>query len=106
MNVEPNGLAQKIRSHRRRSGESQENFGKRFGVRRLTVINWEKGVRPSSRHLPQVIEELNAEEDVRSEELTYQLLLPFDQPIHLDLKVLPQTADTIHFEVRLKRNAS
>jgi hypothetical protein len=36
----------------------------------------------------------------------YQLLLPFDQPIELEVRVSPQRADTVQFEVQLKEIAS
>jgi transcriptional regulator with XRE-family HTH domain len=109
MNGEPNGLGQRIRRCRRTLGENQEVFGARFGVKRLTVINWESGTQPNGSHLPTLTQLLKEEEakQTHTESRTYQLQLPFDQPINLELRVFPQRADTIHVEVQLlKREAS
>ena len=106
MNGESSNLAERIKRHRRNLGESQEQFGARFGVRRLTVASWETGTLPNSTHLPKLTQQLNNEEDAQGEGVTYQLQLPFAQPINLEVKVSPQKADTIHFEVQFKRKAS
>jgi transcriptional regulator with XRE-family HTH domain len=98
--------AQEIRRYRKSLGESQKSFGKRFGVKRLTVGNWERGTVPNSKHLPPLTQEMNERGKAKGEEGTYQLILPFDQPISLELKMSPQKAETIHFEVRFKRTAS
>jgi transcriptional regulator with XRE-family HTH domain len=103
MNGELNDLPQRIKRYRRSRGESQETFGKRFGVQRLTVTNWEKGTQPNSNHRPQLIQLLGDKEEAEGEGTTYQFLLPFDQPINLELRVSAQKADTIHFEARLRR---
>jgi DNA-binding XRE family transcriptional regulator len=102
MNGELNDLPQRIKHYRRNLGESQETFGKRFGVKRLTVTNWEKGTQPNSNHRPQLIQ-LLSDKGAQGEGTTYQLLLPFDQAINLEVRVSAQKADTIHFEVQLRR---
>lgn len=104
MNGEPISLAEKIKRHRQSLGESQERFGERFGVQRLTVGNWERGTTPNGKHLTALNRQLDGQAEEQGESLTYQLLLPFDRPINLELRVSPQRADTIHLEVQLKRN--
>jgi DNA-binding XRE family transcriptional regulator len=106
MNGDLTDLPQRIKRYRRSVGENQTEFGKRFGVQRLTVTKWEKGTRPNSDHLPQLTQLLSDREAAQGESLTYQLLLPFDQPINLELRVSAQKADTIHFEARLRRKVS
>jgi transcriptional regulator with XRE-family HTH domain len=98
-------LGQRIRRYRKQMGESQEAFGRRFGVKRLAVANWEKGATPNGKHLPEVERLIRDGETRSTESVTYQLLLPFDEPINLEVRMSPRHADTIHFEVQLKRKA-
>jgi transcriptional regulator with XRE-family HTH domain len=111
MNAQPGNLGQKVRHYRRSLGESQEKFGARFGVTRLTVSSWEKGTKPNSDHLPMLTEQLKDGEEALGEGVTCQLRLPFESPVDFEvkvspLKVSPQKADTIHFEVQITRKVS
>jgi hypothetical protein len=71
-----------------------------------TVGNWEKGTVPNSDHLPKLSEQLKSTSEDLGDGVTYQLLLPFDQPLDLMLKLSAQTADTIHFQVQVRRRTS
>lgn len=99
-------LPQRIRRYRRNLGENQTEFGARFGVTRLAVGGWESGTLPNSIHLPQIMELLNAAEAQPGMESAHQFSLPFEQPIELSVKMSPQASRTIHFELRVKANAS
>ncbi len=107
---EESGLSQRVRAHRRRTGQTQQQLAERLGVTRLTVVNWERGTWPG-RNIGPLIEELRTSEEVPEaeiaegvrEEKTYQLSLPFEEPITVSLKVAPGTADALHFEVRFER---
>jgi DNA-binding XRE family transcriptional regulator len=108
---EASGFSQRIRAHRRRTGQTQQQLAERLGVTRLTVVNWEKGVWPG-KNLAQLTDELRTTEREEititsepepSEAFTYQLSLPFDEPINVSLRVGPRTADSLHFEVHFER---
>lgn len=104
MNTEPNDLAQRIKDCRLNLRESQKVFGKRFGVTHLAVGNWERGTRPHRRHETALVLLLkDAHTKEQHHDPTYQLQLPFDQPINLELKISPQRADTLQVELHLKR---
>jgi transcriptional regulator with XRE-family HTH domain len=102
MNPHSNDLAQRIRRCRQNLQESQSQFAKRFGVTPLAVGNWERGTPPRRKHLTHLTPLLEDSGHAQSESLTYQLQLPFEQPIDLELRISPQRADTIHLEVQLK----
>ena len=102
---EHSNLGKRIRRYRRSLGESQETFGLRFNVKRLTVINWEKGSQPNSTHLQQIMASLESAEAQHSNESAHQFELPFDQPFELAVRMSAQVSHTIHFEVRLKTKA-
>lgn len=100
-------LAQRIRRYRRNLGMNQTEFGARFGVTRLAVGNWEHGTRPNSTHLPRILEAIGGDEADHATDYAYrQLVLPFDPPIEFAVKMSPQAADAIHFEVRIRTKAS
>ena len=40
-----------------------------------------------------------------SEEQIYQLHLPFEAPVNLEVRIAPKRADTIHFAVQVKGKA-
>jgi transcriptional regulator with XRE-family HTH domain len=101
-NVTSLDFPQEIKRFRKLHGESQTKFGDRFGVKRLAVANWEKGSKPNSDHLPQLTQLLTAGTEQACEGAMHQLLLPFDPPISVALKISPQSNDTIHFEIHLK----
>lgn len=105
MNWSIGDLPQQIKRFRKQHGESQTKFGIRFGVRRLAVAKWEKGIKPNSNHLPKLIGLLTSETEPACGGVTHQLLLPFDPPFSVALKISPYSSDTIHFEIHLKRRA-
>jgi transcriptional regulator with XRE-family HTH domain len=98
-------LAQRIRRYRRTLGETQEEFGARFGVKRLAVGNWERGTStPSGPHVSLLNQLFEAvAKSAAPEGMTHQLSLPFAPPVELALKISPHTADTIHFEIQINR---
>jgi transcriptional regulator with XRE-family HTH domain len=104
-----------IRECRDRKGDTQESFASRMRVPRSTVSNWERGQMPH--YLPDLVSYLcpakepseppAAEPEIpASDGRTVQLPLPFDPPIHLELRISPQRADTLHFEVVWKDKVS
>jgi transcriptional regulator with XRE-family HTH domain len=97
-------LAQRIRRCRRRLGETQEAFAARFKVKRLSVINWEKGTIPNEEHMPELTKLLNTEMlTEREPDLgTYQFLLPFEPPLGIAIRISPKYADTIHLDLKIK----
>src|SRR5260370_591648 len=100
------GFSDRILNYRKSHGESQTAFGSRFGVSRLTVSNWEMGSEPHRKRYSEVIRFLEdaAKEDPKAS--GYQLLLPFDPPFEIELKISPQMANVIRIEVHLKRQVS
>lgn len=110
MNPAPGSdFAERVKAHRRRTGQTQQALATKLGVSRLAVINWEKGVWPG-KNLTLLTEELRTTEQQGtgapfepSELLAYQLILPFDEPISVSLRVGPRTAGSLHFEVRFER---
>jgi DNA-binding XRE family transcriptional regulator len=110
----------RIRTHRQRTSQTQQQLADRLDVSRLTIINWENGTWPG-RNLRRLVDELRtSEEGVQGQDtdtdtqeetpinkkLSYQLRLPFEEPIDLLLKIAPGTADTLHVEVRFERKTS
>jgi transcriptional regulator with XRE-family HTH domain len=94
---------QRIRAHRRKMGHTQENLAERIGVTRPAVNRWEKrGTMPTGKHMDKLVEYLNTDPGSQNERHTYQLELPFDQPINIELRISPQRAESIHFLVKLK----
>jgi len=88
--------AEKVLLARKRLGEDQTDFADRFKVKWLAINRWEKGeVDPKPEHLRQLRqlfrEVLHDEED--------QLVLPFDEPIDVDLRIGPQAVQ-IAVEIR------
>ena|SRR5258706_9932558 len=101
-------ISEQIKSFRRRLNENQGTFGARFGVTALTVGNWERGVfEPSSRHLSRVTAAMTQPQSTAERVgIPYQLELPFDQPIELELRITARSADTVRCEVRVISRAS
>ena len=108
MGKQPITLAEKILIARTRLGEDQDEFGKRFDVTRFAVIDWEKGTTaPRPKHkakLKQIFTEMFGDEDEDSyESVAYQLILPFDDPVKLEFRVLPQSETSVRFSVEARR---
>ena len=91
-------LAEKILVSRNRLGEDQKTFGKRFGVSRYAVKDWERGA-TQPRHLEKLREifaQMLGDEDEESHEsVEYQLILPFDEALKLELRVQPQSETAV-----------
>ena len=49
---------------------------------------------------------LEKEDESQVETASYQRLLPFDQPVKIDFRILPQSSDRLRFGVEIKRKAS
>jgi len=105
----PINLAEKILLARRRLHEEQPVFAARFQVKKLTVVDWEKGKQPNPDHLAtlkqifkQVLPDLD---DEQFESVTYQLFLPFDEPVKLNFRISPHSEKDVGFAVQVKRKA-
>ena len=107
----PINLAEKILLARLRLGEDQAAFAKRFKVKRLAVGEWERGTNlPGGERLAQLTQifrdVLPDLEEGRFESVSYQLFLPFDEPVKLDFRITPHGEDRVGFAVQVKRKAS
>jgi transcriptional regulator with XRE-family HTH domain len=104
--------AEKIFLVRKRLGQTQEEFARRFNVQKLAVTQWESGgAEPrDERHralLVQLFRDvLHEEDDSTFETAAYQLNLPFDEPIKVDFRVLPIGPGRVRLGVQIKRRAS
>jgi hypothetical protein len=106
----PINLAEKILLARRRLHEEQPVFAARFKVKKLTVGDWERGkIQPNPDHLvmlKQIFKEVLPDlDDEQFESVTYQLFLPFDEPLKMDFRISPHTEDRVGFAVQVKRKA-
>jgi transcriptional regulator with XRE-family HTH domain len=100
------GLAEKIHHARLQLRESQEEFGKRFGVKqRSTVRGWEDGKPPNAEHLIKINQFLKDQEEARVEVHAHQLLLAFDEPINFEFRISPHSSGAVRFAVEIKRKA-
>lgn len=98
-----------VRAHRRKLGLNQEQYGKRFEVNRITVSRWEAGTAtPAGDHMTRLLGEIQASdsETIETNEDTYQLLLPLDRLVGLELRISPGKADGVEFQARARRIAS
>jgi transcriptional regulator with XRE-family HTH domain len=109
----PPEFGQRIRHYRRQKGWSQAQAATEMGVQRTSLNRWEKGREmPCGANMTKLRDHLNM--PIGSNEgpeapdngQVYQLLLPFEQPIDLELRVTPKRADAVQFEVRLIENRS
>ena len=91
-------LAQRIRLHRLSRGETQEQFALRLGICRSTLIAWEQGNLPQP--IGKLVEEMHEAEKTRGR--LYQLHLPFDEPVDLELRIGPKRDTSIQVEVEWK----
>lgn len=106
----------RIRSLRRGRKLTQQAFASLFGVTRVTVNRWEKGVPPRVEHYNR-LEELglqhapDAPSTQRAGETeqvstfggysSRQLTLPFDQTFMVELKIGPQRAGTVDVRIQV-----
>lgn len=103
--------AEKIALTRKRLRETREIFAARFKVRALAVTKWENGeASPRSQQHRAILAQLfqsvlHEEDDSQFETVTYQLNLPFDQPVGIDFRVLPLGPDRVRLGVQVKRKA-
>lgn len=103
MQVNLGELPVRIRAFRKARKESQEEFGRRFEVTRLTVINWEKGTRPNRDHHERLVRLLGEVDEEKRTDGGFQLRLPFDAPVDLALRISPQQENSIHFDIQVIR---
>jgi transcriptional regulator with XRE-family HTH domain len=101
-------LAEKIAVTRGRLRETQETFAARFGVRALAVTNWENGKsEPKKKHRPALDQlfrsVLDEEDDSEFESASYQLQLPFDEPVKIDIRFSPLAADRVRLGMQIRR---
>lgn len=104
-------LPEKIVIVRKRLGETQETFGERFQVRKLTVNHWESGTAtPKHEHLNLLNllfrDVLGEEDESTVESATYQLILPFDKPVNIDVRLSPNRATNVRCAVQISRRVS
>jgi transcriptional regulator with XRE-family HTH domain len=112
---EPNNFPDRVKAHRRRTGQSQRALAERLGVTPLTIIKWEKGTWPG-RTLARLLQELRTTEEAPTSSSTptgvvsfplrnpaYQLNLPFDEPVEVILRMGPQAEGMVQVEVRFER---
>ena len=106
-------FGQRIRHYRERKGWTQTLAATVMGVQRTSLNRWENGREtPCGTNMTKLRDHLGIpigtyeDRDAPSEGQAYQLLLPFDRPIELELRVNPKRADTVQFQVRLKDIAS
>jgi DNA-binding XRE family transcriptional regulator len=101
-------IAEKIVITRRRLAETQKTFGERFNVKKLTVNKWESGESvPDREHATQLTklfqDVLGEEDDSKVEIDNVQRLLPFDEPVNLEFRLSPVSADKIRLNLEIKR---
>ncbi len=101
-------LAEKISITRKRLEDTQEEFGRRFNVKQLTVSQWEAGASPNQDNLAllnTLFQQVLGEDDEdKVETAIHQLLLPFDQPVNIDFRISPGTAEkAVRCSLQIKR---
>jgi transcriptional regulator with XRE-family HTH domain len=102
---------EKIVVTRKRLGETQEKFGERFSVKKLTVTQWERGESdPTPEHLALLRalfqEVLGEEDESQFETAAYQLMLPFDEPVKIEFSLSPLGPERVRFGLEVRRKAS
>jgi transcriptional regulator with XRE-family HTH domain len=102
----------KIARCRRRRGLTQFQAARIMGVQRTSLSRWENGREmPCGENMTKLRDHLDVpigstDEVEIPQVITYQLLLPFDQPIGIEVKVAPGRQNSVQFEVQLKNIAS
>ena len=102
-------LSRRIRRYRTEKRLTQTELGKAVGVKRIAVSRWENDqATPEGANLMRLEEllERTGESNAEEQGTVQQLLLPFDRPMVLELRMSPQKADSVQFQVRLKDVAS
>ena len=95
-------LGQRIRLHRQSQGETQEQLALRLGICRSTLISWEHDDLPQP--IGKLIEEMYEVESARAR--VYQLQLPFDEPIDLEVRIAPKKSSTLQVDVEWKQKSA
>ncbi len=104
-------MAEKIVITRKRLDETQKQFAARFNVEPLTIANWEKGkIEPRSDQHRALLSNLfmsvlQEEGESQFEIATYQLHLPFNEPVKIDFRVSPHSADRVRLGIEITRKA-
>jgi len=105
----PLTFSEKILLARNRLKEGQKAFGERFGVSRFAVKDWEKGKEPSIDHrtklLPLISQMLGEEGGDVFEKVAYQLVLPFNEPVQVEFRILPKSETSVGFAIEAKKRA-
>ena len=103
----PLTLAEKILLARHRLKEDQKAFGNRFGVSRYAVKDWERDATKPTRHLDKLREifaqMLGDDEQGDYESVAYQLVLPFEEPLRLELRILPRNEKSVSLGILGRR---
>ena len=107
-----------IKQRREEIGDTQTQFANKMGVPRSTVSNWERGVMPHylpdlvrylsespSTPQPLTVQEPAADIPMAQEEI-FQLRLPFESAINLEVRIAPQRANTVRFAVQWRDRAA
>lgn len=92
-------IDRRIKLHRQRRGETQAELAVRLGVCRSTVSDWERGNLPQP--FARLIDEIH--EDEKSRGSTYQLQLPFSEPLDLAVRIVPKKTTSIEVEFEWKQ---
>ena len=92
-------IGQRIKLHRQRRGETQAQLAARLGICRSTVIDWEGGNLPQP--FARLIEEIQEAEESRGR--SYQLQLPFSEPLDLAIRIAPKKATSIQVDFEWKQ---
>ncbi len=73
----------------------------RLGICRSTLCSWESGDVPQP--FGKLIEEMLDAEKARTR--TYQLRLPFDEPVDLEVRIAPKKAATVQVDLEWKQSS-
>ena len=98
-------FGRKIRECRRHLGWSQIEAAKRMNVQRTSLNRWENGHEmPRGENMTKLHDHLNVPigMGIAEETTMYQLLLPFDKPIGVELRMAPAAKRLYSFEYILE----
>ena len=104
-------LGQKITKYRKRLGWNVTEAAKIMKVQRTSLSRWEHGHEmPSGDNLTKLHDHLSMPIGIEEGaplasvglEAGYQLVLPFDQPANLELRVVRKTPQAVQLELKVK----
>lgn len=106
-------FGRRIRAYRQKQGWTQTHAAKLMDVQRTSLNRWENGKEmPNGENMTKLRDHLKlpigTHEDVdqQTAESVYQLILPFNRAVGLELRVIPKTAATVQIQVQIKNLAS